>query len=159
MGEAWSRGELRVFEEHLFSEIATSILKQALDSTDTAEGRPRILMTTLPGEAHTLGLLMAACLFALHGAHCIFLGAETPGEDIAQATLAHSVDIVALSFSSAFSLRKIKPALISLRQQIAGDIEIVAGGVGVSKQKPLPGIAFMKDLADIDEYVDRHRTA
>jgi methanogenic corrinoid protein MtbC1 len=67
VGEAWSRGELRVFEEQLFSEIATSILRQALDAIDTPEGRPRVIMTTLPGEAHTLGLQMAACLFTLHG--------------------------------------------------------------------------------------------
>jgi methylmalonyl-CoA mutase cobalamin-binding subunit/DNA-binding transcriptional MerR regulator len=159
VGEAWSRGELRVFEEHLFSEIATSILGQALDTINTSEGRPRVLMTTLPGEAHSLGLLMAACLFALHGAHCIYLGTETPGEDIAQAALAHGADVVALSFSSAFPLRKIQPTLIGLRQQIAGDIKIVAGGLGISKQKPLSGIFFMKDFAGIDEYVARHRPA
>lgn len=163
VGQAWSRGELRVFEEHLFSEIATSILRQALDAIDTAEGRPRILMTTLPGEMHALGLLMAACLFALHGAHCISLGTETPAEDIAQAALAHNSDIVALSFSSAFPLRKIKPALIGLRQQITRDVEIVVGGIGISKQKPLPGIFFMKNFSEIGEYigeyVSKHRSA
>jgi len=101
-------------------------------------------------------LLMAACLFTLQGAHCIYLGAETPGEEIAQAVKAHGVDAVALSFSSAFASRQIQPALHGLRQQVARNIEIVAGGAGVSRQRPLAGIVFIKDLASIDEYVAKH---
>jgi DNA-binding transcriptional MerR regulator/methylmalonyl-CoA mutase cobalamin-binding subunit len=159
VGEAWSRGELRVFEEHLFSEIASATLRQALDAIDTPEGRPRILMTTLPGEVHSLGLLMAACLFTMQGAHCIYLGTETPGEDIAQATQAHDVDAVALSFSGAFPARQIQPALLGLRQQISGNIEILAGGVGIRRQRPLEGVLFMKDFASVDEYVAKHLSA
>jgi DNA-binding transcriptional MerR regulator len=73
VGDAWSRGELRIFEEHLFSDSVATILRQAMDAIDSPEGRPRILLTTPPGEPHHLGLLMAACLFTLRGAHCIYL--------------------------------------------------------------------------------------
>jgi methanogenic corrinoid protein MtbC1 len=159
VGEAWSRGELRVFEEHLFSDIASSTLRRALDAIDAPEGRPRILMTTLPGEAHTLGLLMAACLFTLRGAHCIYLGTETPASDIAHAAQAHSVDAVALSFSSAFPARQVQPALRGLREQIPRRIDIVVGGVGIRRQKPLDGIQFMRDLASVDAYVAKGSTA
>jgi len=75
---------------------------------------------------------------------------------LAQAVKAHGVDAVALSFSSAFASRQIQPALHGLRQRVASNIEIVAGGAGVSRQKPLDGIVFIKDLASIDEYVAKH---
>lgn len=152
VGEAWSNGEIRVFEEHLFSDIAASSLRQALESIDVPDGRPRILMTTLPGEAHSLGLLMAACLFTLNGAHCIYLGTETPSQEISLATQAHNPDVVALSFSSAFPTRQIQPALHDLRLQIPRGIEIMAGGVGIKRTKPLAGVHYMNDFASIDEY-------
>lgn len=157
VGEAWSRGELQVYEEHLFSDIASTILRTALDSIDAPDGRPRLLMTTLPGEAHALGLLMAICLFTLHGAHCLYLGTETPAEDIAQAAGAHKVDAVALSFSSAFPTRQISPALRDLRELMPTHMDIVAGGDGAERQKPLDGIQLMKGFSGIEEYVDKYR--
>jgi methanogenic corrinoid protein MtbC1 len=153
VGEAWLRGDIHVFEEHLFSEIASAILRQSLDAMETPEGRPRILMSTLRGEKHALGLLMAACLFTLRGAHCVYLGTETPSEDLAQATRAHDANAVALSFSSAYPARRIRPALLELRKTLARDIGVVAGGAGVARQPPLAGVVFMKDFTGIDDYV------
>jgi DNA-binding transcriptional MerR regulator/methylmalonyl-CoA mutase cobalamin-binding subunit len=153
VGSAWSRGEIQIYEEHLFSDIATVMLRQALDALDTPDGRPRLLLTTLPGEPHTLGLLMAACLFTLQGAHCIYLGAETPGGDIAQAARTHDVDAIALSFSSAFPARQFAPALSGLRQLIPAKIDIVAGGTGIHRQKKMDGIHLIKDFASIEDYV------
>ncbi|MDE2342571.1 MAG: MerR family transcriptional regulator [Betaproteobacteria bacterium] len=156
VGEAWSEGKIHVFEEHLFSDIAAATLRQALETIDLPEGKPRIILTTVPGEAHSLGLLMAACLFTLNGAHCIYLGTETPSEDIVLAAQAHGAHAVALSFSSAFPFRQIQPALLDLRNQLDQDIEILAGGVGISRQKKTKGILLLPDLASIDQYVPKH---
>lgn len=150
VGEAWSRGEIHVFDEHLYTDITSSTLRQALEAIDTPEGRPRILMTTLPGEVHSLGLLMAACLFTLRGAYCIYLGTETPGEDIARAADAHEADAIALSFSSAFPVRLVRPALVDLRNRVAKEVEIIAGGEGVKRQKQVEGVLFLNNLSGID---------
>lgn len=150
VGEAWSRGEIHVFDEHLYTDITSSTLRQALEAIDTPEGRPRILMTTLPGEVHSLGLLMAACLFTLRGAYCIYLGTETPGEDIARAADAHEADAIALSFSSAFPVRLVRPALVDLRNRVAKEVEIIAGGEGVKRHKQVEGVLFLNNLSGID---------
>lgn len=157
VGEAWSRGEIRIFEEHLYSEIAASTLRQALDSLDSMDGQPRILLTSFPGEPHSLGLLMAACLFTLHGAHCIYLGTEMPGGEIAQAAGAHAVDAVALSFSSAFPTRQIQPTLIDLRKRMDQGVGVIAGGAGVKRQKPVEGVVFIDNLGDIKKFVATYR--
>ncbi|MDE1942616.1 MAG: cobalamin B12-binding domain-containing protein [Betaproteobacteria bacterium] len=153
VGEAWSEGKIHVFEEHLFSDIAASTLRQALEAIDLPEGNPRIILTTVPGEGHALGLLMAACLFTLKGAHCIYLGTETPSEDIVLAAQAHGAHAVALSFSSAFPVRQIQPALLDLRSRLDQEIEILAGGVGITRQKKTKGILLLPDLASIDQYI------
>ncbi len=156
VGEAWSRGEIRVFEEHLYSDIAASTLRQALETIDTVEGRPRILLTSLPGEAHSLGLLMAACLFTLRGAHCIYLGTEMPSDDIAQAAHAHDADAVALSFSSAFPARQIQTTLVDLRKRLAQEVEVIVGGEGVNRQKQIEGVVFLSNLGGIEKFVAKY---
>ena len=59
------RGELAVFEEHLFTEQMQGGLRQAIAQVPTAGGAPKVLLSTLPGEQHGLGLLMAEVACAL----------------------------------------------------------------------------------------------
>ena len=60
VGEAWFRGDLAVFEEHLFTEVMQNLLRKWIGEARSSEQRaPRILLTTFPNELHGLGLLMA----------------------------------------------------------------------------------------------------
>lgn len=93
------RGDLQVFEEHLYTEQVVVLLRAAINPFPRMQGSPRVLLTTLPGEHHALGLLMVEALLMPEGAHCISLGVQTPLEDIRRAALAHNVHLVALSFS------------------------------------------------------------
>jgi len=144
VGEAWARGELDIHEEHVYTEAVQWLLRNAITNLSEAEGTPRILLTTLPGEQHGLGILMVAALFSLHGAHCISLGTQTPVQDIARAAQAHAADVVVLSFSLVYPQRGIQPALSELRQQIGDNIEIWVGGAGIPRlhNAKMPGVQF-----------------
>lgn len=133
VGEAWSRGELEVYEEHLYTEVIQGMLRSALETLTDAGGQPRILLTTPPEEPHSLGMLMVAALFALEGAYCVPLGPQTPLEDIASAVLAHRADVVVLSFSIAYPQRRILPVLAELRTRLPRRVAIWAGGAGTSR--------------------------
>jgi len=71
VGEAWSRGELQVYEEHLFCEQLQAVLRGAIARLAGAGSSPRVLLSTLTGEQHGLGLLMAQAVSALDGAECV----------------------------------------------------------------------------------------
>jgi len=149
VGDSWMRGELEVFEEHLYSEQMKSLLRQAISSLPaSANGRPRILLTTVPDERHVLGLLMVEGLLALDGATCISLGVQTPLSDIRQAAEAHSADIVALSFSSAFPARQIAPLLSQLREILPLTVELWAGGAGTQRLQAIEGVTALPTLED-----------
>jgi methanogenic corrinoid protein MtbC1 len=149
VGESWMRGELEVFEEHLYSEQMKSLLRQAISSLPaSANGRPRILLTTVPDERHVLGLLMVEGLLALDGATCISLGVQTPLSDIRQAAEAHGADIVALSFSSAFPARQIAPLLSQLREILPLSVELWAGGAGTQRLQAIEGVTALPTLED-----------
>lgn len=160
VGEAWLRGEILVFEEHLYSEQITSVLRAANTLIRAPGGSPRVLLTTLPGEAHSLGLLMVEATLALAGAQSTMLGVQTPIGEIVLAARAHRADVVALSFSMVMPPLQIKSGLQQLRQALPRDVALWAGGSGVSRQrKAEDGVQLMDPLSDLTEAVGVWRAA
>lgn len=150
VGDAWMRGELQVFEEHLYTEQMHVALRAAINAFPRQAGMPRVLLTTFPSEQHGLGLLMVEAMMVPEGAQCISLGPQTPLEDIRRAAIAHKIHIVALSFSSAFPLRQAIDGLATLRRQLPAHVTLWAGGEMTRRvRKTMPGVVLIPDLASI----------
>ena len=159
VGEAWMRGELQVFEEHLFTEQVQVALRTAVNAFPRQAGVPRVLLTTFPGEHHGLGLLMVEALLVPEGAQCISLGTQTPIDDIRNAALAHKVHVVALSFSAAFPLRQAGEGLATLRRQLPAAVALWAGGEMTRRlRKSLPGVLLIPELGDVVSTLKNRRT-
>ena len=147
IGDAWMRGELEVFEEHLYTEQLQVALRTAINAFPRQTGTPRVLLTTFPGEHHGVGLLMVEALLVPEAAQCISLGVQTPLEDIRRAALAHKAHLVALSFSAAFPVRQASDGLATLRRQLPSTVTIWAGGEMTRRvRKTLPGVLLIPDL-------------
>lgn len=146
VGQRWADGSFGVFDEHLFTEETMRVLRQAIGNLPRTGQPPRILMTTMPGETHALGLLMAEALLALDGATCISLGTETPLLDIVRAASAHACDIVALSFSAAYPQRQVGSSLRQLRLALDNRVVIWAGGAGIAGLAPIDHVALLPSL-------------
>jgi methanogenic corrinoid protein MtbC1 len=150
VGEAWARGQFEVFEEHLYTESAQIVLRDAIKSIPRSSGRPRVLMTTLPQEAHGIGILMAEAMLALEGAHCISLGVQTPVRDIVLAAGSQPSDVVALSFTAVVGPRQVLAGLAELRSRLAPSVEVWAGGTNpVLQRRPPKGVRVLRTLEDI----------
>jgi DNA-binding transcriptional MerR regulator/methylmalonyl-CoA mutase cobalamin-binding subunit len=148
VGDAWMRGELAVFEEHLYTEQLLVALRTGINAFPRQIGIPRVLLTTFPGEQHGLGLLMVEALLVPEGAQCISLGVQTPIEDIWRAAVAHDAHVVALSFSGAFPVRHAGEGLAALRRQLPARIAVWAGGEMTRRvRKALPGVLLVPDIA------------
>ena len=148
VGDAWMRGELQVFEEHLYTEQLHIALRAAINAFPRQTGVPRMLLTTFPAEQHGLGLLMVEAIVVPEGAQCISLGPQTPLLDIRRAAVAHKAHIVALSFSAAFPLRQATDGLATLRRDLPQHVMLWAGGEMTRRvRKTLPGVVLLPDLA------------
>ena len=159
VGDAWMRGDLQVFEEHLYTEQLQVALRTAINAFPRQSGSPRVLLTTFPSEQHCLGLLMVEAMMVPETAQCISLGPQTPLEDIRRAALAHKVNIVALSFSAAFQVRHATDGLITLRRQLPAPVTLWAGGEMTRRvRKTIPGIVLIPDLASIINALRSWRT-
>lgn len=146
VGQRWVEGRFEVFDEHFYTEETTRVLRQAIAALPGARHAPRILLTTLPGEPHGLGLLMVETLLALEGAACMSLGTETPHLDIVRAAARHDADIVALSFSAAYPRRQIGLALRQLRQALPAHTALWAGGAGIATLMSIEGLHLLPSM-------------
>jgi len=149
VGNAWLRGSIQIFEEHLYTNQVQALLQHALGAMPAPSRPPRILLTTLPGEEHQLGMLMAHAFFAMEGAQCLSLGTQTPVADIQSAVRAHSIDVVGLSCTANPS--RVPHAQLSLlREKLPRQVELWVGGTAALLDPGLmPGIKCMASLTDI----------
>jgi MerR family transcriptional regulator, light-induced transcriptional regulator len=160
VGDAWARGYLEIFEEHIYTESMQIILRNSIGSLPQPTKKPRILLTTFPQEPHGLGLLMAEALMVLEGARCVSLGTMTPIWDIVLAATSQSVDVVALSFSASMNPNIIMEGLAELRAKLPRTTEIWAGGsCPILVRKPPQDIIVLSQLADIRSCINRWRAA
>ncbi len=160
VGDAWMRGQLEVFEEHGYVELIQVVLRAAMSgiADPVPLDRPRVLLTTFPGEPHGLGLLMAEALFALEGARCVSLGVQTPLWDICLAAAAHRVDIVALGFTGCMNPNQVVDGLTELRSKLAPAVQVwVGGSAPVLHRRPVAGVTPLQSLPDIHAHVERWR--
>lgn len=138
VGQAWMRGEIQIFEEHLFTEQMIGVLRGAIAQMPASGGSPRVLLTTPPQEQHALGLLMAEAVLTLEGAECVPLGTQTPVAEVAAAATAKAVDVVALSFSGNVPANQVSDYLRQLRGALPAHLQLWCGGEGATRLKQLP---------------------
>jgi methanogenic corrinoid protein MtbC1 len=151
VGEAWMHGKLEVYQEHVYTESVQVVLRNALqDLHPTGTGRPRVLLATVTGEPHGLGLLMAEAILALEGCHCVSLGVQTPVWDVVRAATAFDVDIVALGYTGCTNPNTIVDGLLELRAKLAPAIDLWAGGSApVLQRRAFDGLQAIPSLQQV----------
>jgi DNA-binding transcriptional MerR regulator/methylmalonyl-CoA mutase cobalamin-binding subunit len=164
VGQLWAEGRLQVYEEHLFTEIVQQQLRRsiAMLPQPSPEDGPRVLLSTLPGEEHGLGLLMVHALLALQGCHCISLGLQTPVGDLLEAQRRQAADVLALSFSAYSSPALIDDGLSALLQGLPEAIELWAGGSAAGLRRAAsrwPQLQLLSELQSLEGAVQRWRLA
>ncbi|MFL9881387.1 MerR family transcriptional regulator [Herbaspirillum rhizosphaerae] len=149
IGTAWSTGKLAIWEEHVVTEIISRALRNAIADISSMRIGPKVLLTTAPGELHTMELLMLEAALSHEGADCLYAGAELPLKEITEISRVHEIQIVALSFSCGFPRRKITPFLIHLRKELPQNVDIWVGGGAIPVfKKPLSSVQEFHSISD-----------
>ena len=138
VGRSWSDGELDVRHEHFLSELLEDELRRRRGEFQRTAGSPTILLATLPGELHGIGLQMAALAAAAHGLHVRVLGVNSPVDSIVRSATDLRADVVAISVSSGHGGPDTDRTLVALRKSLPSQIRLVAGGLGIrpGRRKP-----------------------
>jgi len=153
VGRGWADGELDIRHEHFLSERLADILRSVRIPSDQRATGPRVLCATLPGEAHAVGLQMAALLLADAGARIVYLGTEIPVMELASAARDLGASAVALSISSAADARAVKRLLSRLRAALPRSVTLLIGGCGAPDMHG--ACTRVADLPGLDRWARR----
>jgi len=160
VGVAWAAGRIAIRHEHLMSEVLSSRLRLLLSAYDGRASAPVVLLATLSDEQHGLGLDMVALYLALEGATPRILGVNTPPDQIAEAAVALSADVVGLSISEASDLALTEAHVRRFLSSLPTRLEVWVGGKNARKLNSRdPRVRQVVTWQDMDEAVARLRNA
>lgn len=130
IGDGWASGELSIADEHFAAERLGDFLASIWRRRNEQTIGPKVVLATLPGELHRLGLQMAATVVTLADCRAFYMGASSPPVEIARAVRQSGAAIVAISISETTSRAAARTLLQELRELLPADVALVCGGEG-----------------------------
>jgi DNA-binding transcriptional MerR regulator/methylmalonyl-CoA mutase cobalamin-binding subunit len=152
VGAAWSSGRLHVRHEHLLSVLLAGQLRVMCSAYESGPGAPAVVLATLPGELHGLGVEMVALYLAMHGAVPRVLGVDTPTDQIVDATHALGARAVGISVSASADLDACRGQLRWIANALRSDVRIWVGGRRArALQADIPRVRITTTWQELDE--------
>jgi methanogenic corrinoid protein MtbC1 len=157
VGEAWARGEIEVYQEHLYTERVQQVLRTLAVPRDGVAGpRPRVLLATFPEEGHGLGLLMAQVLLATDGCACTSLGVRVPIPQIVAAAASFHADVVGVTCTGSMRAAHVLRGLEQLRGELPPRVAIWAGGASPALERQrIAGVQPVPEVRELPPLVAR----
>jgi methanogenic corrinoid protein MtbC1 len=130
LGRMWHRGEITVADEHFGSATTQAIISQLRPHFQRAKPTGRTMVaTSTPGDMHEIGLRMVADLFEIDGWNVAYLGANTPIADVMELLERRGADLLALSVSTALTIRDAGDLIDAVRENTAiAQTKVLVGG-------------------------------
>lgn len=133
IGAAWEQGRVSILHEHLLSDALTTQLRVLWAAQVGPQKGARVLLATLPGEQHALGLEMVGAYLSAIGVTPRSMGPNVPPEELADAAEAFEVDGIGVSVSLGADVIASQLNLNLLSERLQGSRPIAVGGASASK--------------------------
>lgn len=130
VGRLWERDEVSVAEEHLASAIVSRVMASLYRRVLPVEvTKGSIVVTAASNEFHDIGARMAADLLEMDGWDVVFLGANTPDEELVELLRRRSPQLLGISVAMPFNLDRARDTVALVRDDPHLDrMRVLAGG-------------------------------
>lgn len=129
-----------IWQEHAMTSIVRSVIECArpyvLKERDArgATGKAgRVILVCPEDEYHELGIRIGADFYTIAGFEALFIGANTPRENILSAVEQLKPDVVNIGVSNFLHLVALKRIIAALREELAPGIRIAVSGSAFSR--------------------------
>jgi methanogenic corrinoid protein MtbC1 len=126
VGSRWADGKLSIAAEHLLTGMLHTLLT-SLAQGRAGRGRPLVL-ATLAGERHEIGLLLVALLAREAGISVVYLGVDLPAADIVTAATSARARVVGLSVVAAKNRARASIEASAIQTALPTGVELWLGG-------------------------------
>ncbi len=147
-GTGWREGTLEVRHEHFATALLADLLRELRRPHDDRASGPWVVAATFPGDRHEIGLLMASLVCASRGWRVLYIGVDTPIDQIAALAREVPLSAVALSVSATVPRSYATALALDLRRKLPERIAIWMGGKGAPGA--LPGVVPFADYDGLD---------
>lgn len=130
VGDEWHAGRLTPAQEHLASGVVQGIIAETMRAFAEHPGGPSVLVTTPSGDRHAIGAALVGAAAAIEGWNVIYLGADLPAADIAEAAKSSGVSVVAMSIVYVEDRGRVLRELRTLKDRLPAGVTLLAGGAG-----------------------------
>ena len=128
IGDEWSRSRLTEAQEHAASDVMRRVLAFMLQTLRRERREQHVVLTTLAGERHEFGAMMAGIIAAHDGWSFHYLGPDLPGSSIGSAVKRVDAGLVAVSVVAPLKAAQAARELLALRRAVGRRVDIVVGG-------------------------------
>lgn len=152
IGQGWTERSVSIAQEHMATAVFRRVLGWLLDVYALEGAAPRLVVATLPGQAHELGALMAAVSAAAEGWAVTYLGPDLPVADLVSAATQTGARAVAVSIVCAPDERAVAAALREARASLPAQVPLLLGGAAASAialERDSAGVVVLDSLAGL----------
>ena len=160
VGELWAANQISVATEHLCTAVTESLLNQlSLEITSRNRVGKVVMVAGIRPELHQVGGKIVADTFEMCGWDSLYIGSNTPPDDLARMVRETKPHVVALSLVMYFNLSALRAAVEELRRDspalpvIVGGHGFQSGGTDIANQ--YPGVSYIPSLEELDLYIHR----
>lgn len=155
LGRRWADGEIEVRHEHFASEVLSDELRYIRRGILLPADAPTLVLATLSGELHQLGLQMVALVTQSAGLQPRILGVDTPVDELVATARELNSRGVAISVSLSSGGVETDRDLQELRRQLPEACELLVGGRGARGVRRGPrGVVYLQGLRDLRTWLD-----
>jgi len=147
IGQAWEAGRIEIRHERILTRYLESLLRTLRQLGGEQRLGPLVVMATLPGERHSLGLQVAGLVLSEAGCQALEGGVELPVTQLAQLATELRAAAVAISISAATGGNQSSEMLWRLRQCLLPSTALLVGGAGARARSSLEVITDLEELA------------
>ena len=158
VGRAWQEDRLTIAQEHQLTEVLQDLLRGFRGQVTGTERKitesDRVILATLTGERHGLGLQLVALLVALYEREPVLLGVDLPIEEIVRVSQEVPRSPVALSVSSSSGGPATDRVISSLRRDLHPKTTLLIGGRGARRaRRGVRDVIYLPTLAEFEVWM------
>ncbi len=130
IGRMWHHNEVTISEEHFVTTTTQLVMSQLWPQMECAAANGKtIVAAAVVGNRHEIGVRVVADFFEMAGWRVVYLGADLPSADLAQAVLDFEADVVVLGATLTTHLHSVTTSIDAIRRLAsARPVKIIVGG-------------------------------
>jgi len=155
IGVLWQTGAINPAHEHFISNLVRQKLIVAIDGQVASGDGKKFLLFLPEGELHEISLLFASYLIKSKGNKVIYLGQNTPNEDLLAVYKIHQPDYMLTIITTSPSSEYAQEYLNSLAARFSETKILVTGYQVIGQDFVMPAnVTLMNYIRDIKELLD-----